>query len=355
MPSKGKNMNDYQVYICPQTQEKLQYDGTKLNTQSKDISYNIKDGIPQFLRYELGETQEIQESLQQLNKIAKAEGWQKALAEVYRDNPGMYSYVTDTKRLILLDLLPLNSESVVLEVGAGLGQFTPEIAKRVKMVHALEVVVEQAEFVRQRCQQQGLSNVQVACGGDDCRFPYANESFDVVICNLVLEWCASRNDDEPILASQQRMLKEIGRVLKSGGVIYLATKNRYSLHYLIGKSDEHCYGMPFGNALPRWLLYSMLRLQGKSRPRGLLHSHDTLRQMLAHQGFGEIKSLWAAPEMRFPLHYIPTDSESIKLARRQPDFVESSMESTNLLLRFIPDSLVKHVTQGLVFLAKKTN
>ncbi len=87
----------------------------------------------------------------------------------------MMRYVTESGRASFIELLPLTQASDVLEIGPGLGQFTPLLARCAKSVSAIEVVAGQAEFAAQRCQQQGLTNVQFAVGGDDCRLPYEKE------------------------------------------------------------------------------------------------------------------------------------------------------------------------------------
>lgn len=339
-------------YACPLTGAKLELDGARLRDTEDDHSYEIRNGVPSFLRYEEAETEESKQSLAKLNEIAARDGWRKAIEEVYAESPGQIRYNTDSERLGVLDLLPLSKESVVLEIGPALGLFTVELAKRAGMVHALEVVPGQAQFVVERCRQEGLNNVAVACGGDDCRLPFVSGLFDVVLINLVFEWCANRSD-ESFLDGQRRMLSEIHRVLKPGGLMLLTTKNRFALHYLVGKSDEHAHQMRFGNALPRWLTQALLRRRGKSRVAGLLHSHNRLDGLLREAGFDDLHSYWSAPEMRHPSRYVPTDAASIREARRDPNFVQGFSQTTRLLTPLIPAPFVKHFTPGLQFIARK--
>jgi SAM-dependent methyltransferase len=215
------------------------------------------------------------------------------------------------------------------------------------------VVAGQAEFAAERCRQEDIANVRFAVGGDDCRLPYTSDSFDVVVLNLVFEWCASRCSDEPIANVQRRLLDEIRRVLKPDGSLYLTTKNRFALRLLIGKRDEHCYGVRFGNALPRWLARFLVRWKGHPRPAGYLYSYTALKAMLHDAGFEKVDTYWATPEMRYPTQYVPTDIASIRKARRTPGFVQGESRSTRLLMRLIPASLVKHFTPGFAFLATK--
>jgi SAM-dependent methyltransferase len=292
-------------------------------------------------------------TIARLNALAPDVGWDRALREVYAGDPGMLSYVTDPARSTFIDLLPIGADTDVLEIGPGLGQFTGLLARRARSVEALEVDAGQARFTGLRCAQQGLTNVRVTAGGADCRLPYADASVDVVVLNLVFEWCALRCPDERQEDVQRRLLSEMSRVLRPGGTLYLATKNRFALRYLIGKSDEHCHHMRFGSSLPRRLARWLLRRRGHGRPGGLLHSYRGLATLLHDAGFAVQRTYWAAPDVRFPTHYAPTDSASVRAVRRVPGLVQGAERSTRLLMPWVPAPLVKHVAPGLAFLATK--
>lgn len=352
--SSASDLLDLSAYQCPMTGSDLVQDGTRLRGRTEaGREYETWHGIPMFLSYDPAEDGPTKQALRRLNDLATSQGWRQALAEVYGEDSGMFRYVTDPGRLNFLDLLPLNDQSIVLEIGAGLGQVTTSLARLARAVYGLEVVPEQAEFVITRAQQEGCQNVTIAIGGDDCRLPYVGEMFDVVVLNLVLEWCATRIEDEPFVQGQKRLLDEICRVLKPGGLLFLTTKNRYDVSLLMGRQDEHAHGMRFGNALPRWLMESHLRRQGYTRTRGLLHSHPALRRLLEQAGFEETRSYWAAPEMRYAQDYVPNDSDSIRTARRRRGFVQGPSRRTRLAMSLIPAPLVKFFTPGLVFTAKR--
>lgn len=341
------------AYVCPRTRSPLRQDGSTLKGDTGGPVYELRNGIPRFLSFGAAETAEIAAQLERLNELAARDGWLAALQSVYASDPGMVRYVTASDRASFVELLPIERTSRVLEIGPGLGQFTVPLARRAAFVSALEVVAGQAEFVVQRCREEGLGNVDVAVGGDDCRLPYADASFDLIVLNLVFEWCASRCADEEPIDVQRRLLNEMARVLKPGGSLYLATKNRYALRYVIGKGDEHMHYLPFGNALPRWLARLALRLKRLPRAPGLLHSHGALGRMLHQAGFDRLQSFWATPEMRYPAEYVATDPAAIRAARRRPGFVQGDARSVRLLMKWVPAALVKHVTPGLAFLATK--
>lgn len=339
------------LYQCPRTRGSLTNRDKSLVNDDGSISYEVNNGIPQFLHHLVPEPDEIKAQLSQVNNLAREKHWKEAVKDVYGD----WGYIFPDGRDEWLKLLSFDDESTVLEIGPGMGQFSTLLSRKCHTLHALEVVPEQAEFAAERCRQEGCTNVQFACGGDDCLLPFKDNSFDWVVFNLVFEWCAMRNDAGSDLASGQRlMLSEISRVLKPGGRLYLLTKNRFALRLLIGKHDEHCYGMRWGNALPRPIMNFMLRRKGKSHPRGVLHSHNTLIQMLNVSGFDTVESYWATPEMRYPTDCVPTTSAEIRAARKKEGFVQGEYRSTRFLMRWIPAGLVKHFTPGLQMIAQKS-
>jgi len=341
------------TYVCPRTKEALRSVTAGLTTGDAGPVYAVRNGIPQFLRFAPAENAKTEEQLQRLNQVARESGWKVALDTVYGADQRFIRYVTETERTSFLNLLPLRADSAVLEIGPGLGQITTALARRARSVNALEIVSAQAEFAAERCRQENLLNVHFAVGGDDCHLPYMNESFDLVVLNLVFEWCALRCTDENFEDVQRRLLDEMFRVLKPGGSVYLATKNRFSFHNLVGAPDEHCYWLRFGSALPKWLRTRLMKRLGHDRPLGVLYSHNDLERLLKRAGFEKTVSFWATPEMRYPTHYVPTDAASVRNARREPGFSQGNTRSSRLLMQLVPARWVKHFTPGLAFLAAK--
>ncbi len=338
------------IYQCPRTRMALHEEGGRLVSEDGSVTYEAPGGVPGFLSHSIPETAETQGKLDRLVELAHEKPWREAVGEVY----GEFDYIFPDGRDKWLELLSIKPDDTVLEIGPGMGQFTALLSRMCKELHAVEVVPEQARFAAERCRQEGCGNVHLATGGDDCLLPYKDNSFDWVVMNLVLEWCAMRDSGGADFASGQRsMISEIHRVLKPGGRAYLMTKNRYALRLLTGKGDEHCYHMRWGNALPRALMMMGLRRKGHDRPRGLLHSHNALVGMIRKAGFVGVDSYWAAPEMRYPTACVPNKASEIRKARKQPGFVQGEYRSTRMIMPLIPAGLVKHFTPGLQMIARK--
>jgi ubiquinone/menaquinone biosynthesis C-methylase UbiE len=100
-------------------------------------------------------------------------------------------------------------ETRVLDVGCGHADFLADVYARTP--HAVGVDPDEAAL-----QQNGTIERRVAGLADD--LPFAGESFDVVACAWVIEH----------LAEPERALREIHRVLASGGRLIFLTPNAWN-------------------------------------------------------------------------------------------------------------------------------
>ena len=283
-----------------------------------------------------------------LVSLAPSLGWRWALTSVFQNDLNLVRYTTDPSRLACVDLLDLDNTQDVLEIGAGLGQMTVALGRKAKSLTALEVVPQQAEFVRQRCRQEGLRNLRVVCGGSDARLAFPSASFDRVVLNYVLEWCANRTPEDPRLV-QERMLSEARRVLRPGGVLFVATKNRFGAPYLLGGRDEHSGGRRWSCLVPERLRPLLWGTAARAR----LPSRRWLERALSRAGFTELSGLWAYPDARWPRGFVPlARPDKIGAVLNSADGSIATNRRSALLMRFAPRSLLKEITPSLVYLAK---
>jgi SAM-dependent methyltransferase len=256
-------------------------------------------------------------------------------------------YLTDPSRAKYIDISGIRLEDDVLEIGSSMGQHTRLIAARCRTLKALEVVKEQAEFSRVWCDEEGLKNVEIVAGGAGGKLPYRDRSFDLVIMNYVLEWCAGRAKCEPS-TFHLKYLQEVYRVLKPTGRLFLSTKNRFAFKYLTGVVDEHL-GIRFGSALPRRLQRWLCKGYLLDHPPGYLHSWTELRSLLDRAGFVSVQELFCFPDARFPIYLGPASGFDPSVL--PPETVGKLGLRDKAALR-MPSVLRNRLSASLVYLAQ---
>ncbi|HEV2764087.1 MAG TPA: methyltransferase domain-containing protein, partial [Pyrinomonadaceae bacterium] len=106
-----------------------------------------------------------------------------------------------------VDFLELGETSRVLEVGSGLGILAAEVARRVPAGEVIGVEYSPEQLARAESRLPNLRFVR----GDAHALEFEDGRFDVVYCRYVLEH----------LADPARALREMRRVLKPGGKVFL--------------------------------------------------------------------------------------------------------------------------------------
>ena len=101
---------------------------------------------------------------------------------------------------------------VALEVAAGTGLITLEIAEKVKKIYAVDITPEMIARAREKAQVKGIKNVEFSVE-DAYSLPFPDFGFDVAICTNALH-----NMIEP-----QKAIMEMRRVLKSPGSCIVPT------------------------------------------------------------------------------------------------------------------------------------
>jgi SAM-dependent methyltransferase len=164
----------------------------------------------------------------------------------------------------LLKLTPGGSRLRMLEIGCGSGGISHYFATH----DELDIEVDAVDVTDSRGITDGYRFQMVS----DTRLPFANESFDVVISNHVIEHVGERTE-------QMDHLGEIRRVLRHNGICYLAVPNRWMLvepHYRL--------------AFLSWLPASMRSAYLRTWRRGPFYDcvpleMSTLERMLNKSGF----------------------------------------------------------------------
>lgn len=274
------------IFVCPYCKGALDAQGDKFCCRSCGKAWPKVRGIPDFriLRDKYwGEY--AQDKMNALLDRCREIGWHPALKEFFlAQDPEYFEYILDQGRANWHYLIPLKAQARILDAGCGWGTLSFSLRRSYGEVVAFDNVPQRLEFIDLRRKSENIDGLVPACGQIN-HLPFADDSFDLVVLNGVLEWIPLIESSDPYLA-QLEALKEVRRVLKPGGYLYLAIENRWSAINFLGLKDTHS-GLRFAPLLPRFLadIYSRA-LRGKDF-REYTHTLIELRRMLKKSGFSE--------------------------------------------------------------------
>lgn len=119
----------------------------------------------------------------------------------------------------------------VLDVGCGVGNDLSRFRRGGAIVTGIDIAPHSIELARNNFAQRGLEGDFLVMNGEKMTFP--DDTFDVVYCHTVLHFTPR----------PEKMIAEIRRVLKPGGVAILMTVNRRSwlnfLHKVMNVQIDH--------------------------------------------------------------------------------------------------------------------
>lgn len=175
----------------------------------------------------------------------------------------------------------------VLDLGAGYGALAVPLEGRGARVVAMDISEHRLRVARYRGKMAIGAPLRVAQGDafKSPALPFADQSFDVVIINGVLEYAGLAEGINPEQV-QANVLREAHRLLTPNGWVYWAIENRYSITYLYGPGHD---GLLWSSLLPRRMAgwYSHLI---KGHPYRMCEpSYFQLRALLRQAGFRAIQ------------------------------------------------------------------
>lgn len=165
------------------------------------------------------------------DKIFKEE---RVLSPIYEDMPR------------IVRIFKKNGVKKILDLGCGSGKYIVYLSEQKFDVRGIDISTEGLKKTRKRLKEKGIQ-AKLKVGSIYRKLPYKENFFDAVIC--------IRTINHGRIESIRRAIKEIERVLKPNGFLFLTTRRRES------KEKRH----PFKVIAP----YTCIPLAG--REKGLVH------------------------------------------------------------------------------------
>jgi 2-polyprenyl-3-methyl-5-hydroxy-6-metoxy-1,4-benzoquinol methylase len=147
----------------------------------------------------------------------------------------------------------------ILDLGGGMGGTSVALALAGAAPLAFEYNRAYCDIIRLRAARYNLALPVVSGAGE--RLPFADASFDLLIC-----WDVIEHVQDP-----ERLLAELARVLRPGGRALITVINRFAFR------DPH-YHLPLLNWLPRRLAEALIARRGRHKG-GDFSDRQTLSEM----------------------------------------------------------------------------
>lgn len=315
----------------------------------------IEDGIAKFGTHKsywnLIPEAELNEFLAQVESL----GWRKAILQSkVQKIRELYLFADAPVRADSSNYLNLDKESIVLDLGSGWGNYSFGLAPKVKNIVSADSSMESLRFIAARIRQDNVNNIQPVHIDplDFGKLPFKSGIFDAVFLNGVLEWVGSYLKNGDPLKIQENCLKEIKRVLKKDGQVFIGIENRFGIKYFFGDPDDHTKyykseGLKFTTLVPR-IIANLMSKKALGIPyRTYTHSLNGYRSLLKRAGFSKCTFYWPDPDYRTisPTIYPLELNETAQQLKKK--YIQK-----HRMLKFIPNWLAKYFCNTYLIVAQ---
>ncbi len=214
---------------------------------------------------------------------------QTKIAELLNNNalPWPLRYQLSEQRQHLLDWFPFESDKTLLDVGSGCGSLIGLFSDRLNQVTALELSHTRARVISQRWADK--KNIRII--SDTIENYSGTEKFDYVNVTGVLEYVGKYADEfsqSNFETLPELFMRNIAKITKKDGLIFLAIENPLGVRYLSGASEDH-YGDLF-IGVENYLTYNGIRA----------FSLNSLEQLLEENQFSVQDVYLPFPDYKLP-------------------------------------------------------
>ncbi|HLG51857.1 MAG TPA: class I SAM-dependent methyltransferase [Chloroflexota bacterium] len=229
---------------------------------------------------------------------------QAAIQRYQRDHPVLTDERSRSEKAarilaVLREIAGRDTQGLIgLDLGCGGGIIAARLAPHFRWMFACDLDPDGVRFARSKFPRPNLTYFVA----DATEIPMADGSCDVVICTHVYEH----------VASAERLVAEIRRVLKHGGLCFFSGPNRLAPY------EPHLHTF-FLHWFPRWFTNAILRLIRRPQYEELPRGPWSLKRLLQIHGF-EIRDV-SEELVRQPDRFHATSEPGIQLARFVPPFL----------------------------------
>lgn len=373
-------------FRCPQCKGEL-IGGTSLLCNSCPVAYAVNDEIIDFRchRMDYYFNPVVKDDMDALIQAMETDSWQetvrKFLKKVNHNTDWLDNLVIDG-RYAWKTLLNLTSDTVLLDLGCGLGNLSKNIAPHISKVYAMDLTLSRLEFAKKRFAKFNPEDkIVLLAGGDGTYLPFPDDALDCVVLSGVLEWVGAEDtywskENSKLRRAikmvfsyfgkyhprtiQLNFLREIKRILKPEGQIFIAIENRLNYEYFTGRPDHHS-NLKYASLLPRFLanLYSIVTRRNPYRT--YTYSIPGYKKLLRKAGFEQTDFFALSPGYSKLKELFPVEAETPKWCPSAPSDMKNRIKrnkyfvpaygivssASRVVQPCLQDRLLKHIEQSL--------
>ncbi len=258
-------------------------DGIIQSLPVKDFVYDAWLDLPAKDEFREALTQGVAHVLDRYAKNRDA-------AQYVRDN------IYDLSRAGWQAACPIRRDSLVLDVGCGLGALSRSLARNCGNVVGMDACYQRLMVHGAVNRELNYDNITLLCGTHATVSEFPDASFDGIVLNGILEWIPEMADGEPG-EIQAAFLRQCRRILKEGGWLYLGIENRWGFRYFLDRPEDHA-DLMYASLLPRTLANLWTRRMRKKPYRTYTYGPAGYAQLMAAAGFGATSIYGTLPDYR---------------------------------------------------------
>jgi len=241
------------------------------------------------------------DEMEKILALIEKKGFEWFKKELFNQDRKFYDFIFSPVRADWRFCLPVEKDWRVLDLGAGLGANTFTIAKEIAEVTAVERSYLRAKFLELRKRAENQNNVEIMAA-DVLNLPFGDNSFDLIIANGLFEWLGATEKFSSPQKAQEHFLREVRRILKPGGWLYIGIENRFAATYLFGGLDHS--GLRYTSWLPRPLANFYTKARTGKKYQTYTYSKAGYEKMLRRADFQNIETYLVLPGYNVPKYIV---------------------------------------------------
>ena len=282
-----------------------------------------------------------------VEEVKLGKPWRSVIEEkVKPTDPWLAKIILGAERNKFLELIPeFRKDSVALDIGAGWGQHTVNIAQKAK-VCCIEPSPERFEFIKQITQQENCSSncyyINAQLGSLELE-----RAFDFAVCIGVLEWVGRFEEGDKPEDTQLFFLKKIKGALKTNSPLIVGIENRIGLKYLLGSKDDHI-GIPYITCCEYDDASRIWTNRGESNLEVATYDIEQYKDLFKKAGFDKITVYAAFPDYKLPQEIIQCyPKDKVTQFFKSGEFLDEheGNDGTNFIRNDVLKSVYKTLTR----------